>query len=177
MLCVRVRLLVAVLGVGALALLAGCAGEEEQGGLQAARPGPGATVGGEIDQIELLFDDIVAEAQGTVTGPDGADLDAEFVIDNQIRVLVELAEPLDVSGEYAVRSEVVSVVDDRVEESYVFTYDPAAEAPQLVFPPEEGSGSPWLLVTLIAVGVIVIVVLIARLVVSVRRLRSAPPPE
>ncbi len=163
-----------VLGVGVLGVLAGC-GEEEQGGLQAASPGPDALVGGEIDQIELLYDDILAEVDGTVTAPDGAELDAEFVIDNQIRVLVELGEPLSVSGEYTLRSEVVSVVDDRVEESYVFTYDPAAASPQLVFPPEEDSGSPWLLWTLVGVGVILIVVLIARLMVSMRRLRSSPP--
>ena len=134
-------------GVCLLGLLAGC-GEEEQGGLQAASPGPDAVVGGEIQQIELLYDDILATVGGEVTGPDGEALDVEFVVDNQIRALAELAEPLSEPGEYTVRSEVVSVVGDEVDESYVFTYEPDAAPPQLVFPPEDDSGSPVLFWTL-----------------------------
>ena len=94
----RVRRLVAGVGV-VLLLLAGC-GEEEQGGLEGASPGPDAVVGGEIYQIELLYDDILAEVDGAVTGPDGAELGAAFVIDNQIRALIELDEPLTAPGEY-----------------------------------------------------------------------------
>jgi len=170
----RCRRILGALSVVALAVLAGC-GEEEQGGLQGASPGPDATVGGEIDQIELLYDDILAEIDGTVTGPDGAELGAEFVIDNQIRALVELDEPLSVPGEYTVRHIVVSVVDDRVDDSYTFTYQPDAAPPQLVFPPEEDSGVPWLIWTIAVVGAIVIVVLIARLLLSMRRLRTPTP--
>ena len=169
----RVRRLVAGTVV-ALLLLAGC-GEEEQGGLQGASPGPDAVVGGEIDQIELLYDDILAEVDGTVTGPDGAELGATFVIDNQIRALIELDDPLTAPGEYTVRHVVISVVDDRVEDSYTFTYQPDAAPPQLVFPPEEDSGAPWLLWTIAIVGAVVIVVLIARLLTSVRRVKGRAP--
>jgi hypothetical protein len=170
-----VRAVVMVLGIGLLGMLAACGEEEEQGGLQAASPGPDATVGGEIDQIELLYDDIITTVEGMVTGPSGQSLDAEFVVDNQIRALIELAEPLNEPGEYTVRSAVVSVVGDEVDESYVFTYEPDAAPPQLVFPPEEDAGSPWLLWTLIVVGAAVIIVLLARLVASMRRLRESPP--
>lgn len=161
-----------VVGAGVLAVLAGC-GEEEQGGLQAASPGPEAIVGGEIDEIELLYDDIIATVGGEVTGPDGAQLEAEFVVDSQIRVLIELAEPLDEAGEYTVRSGVVSAVGDEVNESYVFTFEPDAAAPQLVFPPED-SGAPWLIWTIAVIGATVIVVLIVRLLASMRRLRTRP---
>ncbi len=166
------RALGMLLGVCVLGAFAGC-GEEEQGGLQAASPGPDAIVGGEIDQIELLYDDIITAVGGTVTGPDGEVLDAGFVIDSQIRALVQLAEPLSEPGEYTVRSAVVSVVGDEVDESYAFTYEPDAAPPQLVFPPEEDSGSPWLFWSLVAAGVVVIAVLIGRLLVSMRRLRGA----
>lgn len=163
----------AVLGIFVLGVLAGCAAEE-QGGLQGASPGPDAVVGGEIDQIELLFDDIIATVRGEVIAPNDEPLDAEFVIDSQIRVVIELAEPLTAAGEYTVRSSVVSVVGDQVDESYVFTFAPDADPPQLVFPPED-SGSPWLIWTIAVVGGIVIVALIARLLVSVRRLRRTAP--
>jgi len=169
------RAVAMVLGVGLLGVLAGC-GEEEQGGLQAASPGPDATVGGEIEQIELLYDDILTTVGGTVTGPSGEPLGAEFIVDNQIRALIELAEPLSEPGEYTVRSEVVSVVGDEVDESYVFTYEPDAALPQLVFPPEDDSGSPVLFWTLVVTGAAVIVILLGRLFVSMRRLRGSAPP-
>ena len=169
------RAVVLVLGIGLLGVLAACGEEEEQGGLQAASPGPDAIVGGEIDQIELLYDDIITTVDGMVTGPSGESLAAEFVVDNQIRALVQLAEPLSEPGQYTVRSAVVSVVGDEVDESYVFTYEPDAAPPQLVFPPEEDAGSPWLLWLLVVAGAVVIIVLLARLVVSMRRLREPPP--
>lgn len=162
-----------VLGVVAFGALAGCGEEEEQGGLQGASPGPDAVVGGEIDQIELLYDDILAEVDGSVTGPDGDELGADFVIDNQIRALVELDAPLSVAGEYTVRHVVVSVVDDRVEESYTFTYEPGAAPPQLVFPPDDDSGSPWLLGALVLAGGVALLVLLGRLLASMRRLRAS----
>ena len=160
-----------LLGVCVLGAFAGCGEEEQQGGLQAASPGPDAVVGGEIDQIELLYDDIIATVGGTVTGPDGEVLDAEFVIDNQIRALVQLTEPLSEPGEYTVRSVVVSVVGDEVDEVYVFTYEPDAAPPQLVFPPEEDSGSPVVFWSLVAAGAAVIAVLIGR---RCRRRAAAP---
>jgi methionine-rich copper-binding protein CopC len=168
------RALGIVAAAGALALLAGC-GEEEQGGLQAASPGPEATVGGEIDQFELLFDDLVESVEGEVTGPDGVAIDAGFVVDSQIRVLVELAAPLDQPGQYTVRSEVESAVGDQVSESYVFTFEPDAAPPQLVFPPEDDSGSSLLFWSLVAAGAAVILVLLSRLLISMRRMRTPPP--
>lgn len=166
----RLRGLVGVLGVALLGVVAGCS-EDEQGGLQGASPGPDAVVGGEIAEIQLLYDDIITTVDGSVTAPDGDELSAEYVVDTDIRALIELAEPLTVSGEYMVRHEVVSVVGDRVEDSYEFTYEPSAAAPQLVFPPED-SGSPWLLWAIAIVGSIVLAVLIWRLVASMWRLRG-----
>ena len=169
------RAVVMVLGIGLLGMLAACGEEEEQGGLQAASPGPEATVGGKIDQIELLYDDIITTVDGVVTGPSGESLDAEFVVYNQIRALVELVKPLSEPGEYTVRSAVVSIVGDEVDDLYAFTYQPDAAPPQLVFPPEEEAGSPWFLWTLIVAGAAVIIVLLARLGVSMRRLRESSP--
>jgi len=163
----------AVVGVVLLVVSAAGCTNEEQGGLQGASPGPGAVVGGEIDRIELLYDDIIVSADGSVTDPDGDELDATFVVDSDIRAVVDLAAPLDPPGEYTVRHVVGTADGDRVEASYSFTYDPAASPPRLVFPPED-TGPPWLLWTVAVVGLIVIGVLGWRLLRSMARVRRMP---
>ncbi|MGA9277368.1 copper resistance CopC family protein [Ilumatobacter sp.] len=166
------RLFTGVIGAVALVLGAAGCGGDEQGGLKGASPGPDAVVGGEIAEIELFYDDIVVAIDGSVTDPTGTELGAEFVIDTDIRSVVELAEPLGTPGEYTVRHVVDAVDGDRVEASYSFTYDPDAPPPQLVFPPED-SGSPWLLWLVALVGVAVVGVLGWRLLASMARVKSA----
>ena len=164
------------LAVVAFLPVAGCSGEE-QGGLEGASPGPDAVVGGEVVEIVLFYDDIIVAVDGSVTGPDGTELAAEYLIDTDIRAVVELDEPLSAPGQYEVRHVVDAVDGDRVEERFSFTFEPDAPAPQLVFPPEE-SGWPWLLWLIGVIGLVVIGVAGWQLLRSMARLRapSEPPP-
>ena len=173
----RVRSVIA-LAVVALCAAAGCSAEE-QGGLEGASPGPDAVVGGDITEIVLFYDDIIVAVDGAVTGPDGTELAAEYLIDTDIRAVVELAEPLSAPGEYGVRHVVDAVDGDRVEARFSFTFDPGAPPPQLVFPPED-SGWPWLLWLIGVVGVALIGVAGWQLLRSMARLRTSsesPPTD
>lgn len=146
-------------------------------GLAAASPGPGATVGGTIDEIQLFYGDLITAIDGSVTAPDGAVLDTTFVLTSDIEATISLGSSLDVPGEYAVRHNVISIDGDRVEAAYLFTYDPAAPAPQLVFEDDE-PGRPWI-IWLVAAGGVAVIVFAARLVVSIRRrnqVRAAASP-
>lgn len=158
------------------AVAAGC-GAEEQGGLEGASPGPDAVVGGEVTQIELFYDDIVIAADGSVTGPDGAELVTEFRVDTEISVVAEFDEALSDPGDYSVRHVVEAVDGDRVEDSYTFTFDPSAPPAQVVFPEEEDAGTPWLVWTIALAGVAVIAVLGWRLLRSMAELRSTSRPR
>jgi hypothetical protein len=165
--------------VAVVVLLVACGGEE-QGGLEGSSPGPAAVVGGDIDQFELFFDDIVVAIDGTVTDPNGAELAAEWVLDTDIRVLVKLDEALSEPGEYDVVPIADAVDGDRVEESFSFTFDPAAADPQLVFDSDGESGFPWLLWLVGALGVALVAVVGRQFLVSMARLRSAQrttPPD
>lgn len=165
------RLFCAVVGITLLVALAAGCGSDGQGGLKGASPGPDATVGGEIDQIELFYDDLVVAADGSVTGPDGAELATVFRIDTEISVIIELGDVLTEPGEYTVRHAVDTAAGDRVEDSFSFTFDATAPPPRLVFPPES-SGTPWLLWAIALVGVAVIGVLGWRLLRSMANVRS-----
>jgi hypothetical protein len=166
----RRRLVVASTALLFVGAVTGCA-EEEQGGLEGASPGPGAVVGGEIDRIQLFYDDIIVAADGSVSGPDGSELASEFVVDSEISAVAELDGPLDQPGDYEVRHVVDAVDGDRVDDSYTFTYDPTAASPQLVFPPED-SGVPWLLWLVALAGAVAIGVAGWRLMRSMAQLRS-----
>ncbi|NND76339.1 MAG: hypothetical protein HKN44_15180 [Ilumatobacter sp.] len=159
----------------ALAAMITCAGvAAAHAGLGAASPAPGATVGGEITEIQLRYASTVVDVTGSVTDPAGAVIDTEFVQTSALAVTIELASPLDVPGEHAVRHSSTSVDDgDRVDAAYLFTYDPAAPPPQLeILEPDDGGVSPWVGVVL-ALGLVGIGVLVVRLVRSLWRLRAA----
>lgn len=148
-------------------------------GLAAASPGPGETVGGDVDLVQLFYGDLIVEFDATITRQaDGAVLDAEAVMTSEITGELRLAAPLTEPGEYAVRHTVLSIDDDVVEAAYLFSYEPSAPSPILVFlPDEEGAhddgGWAWWVWALLGVGLVVIVVLAVRLVLSVRRARDA----
>ncbi len=155
------------------AVLASPAPAQAHSGLAAASPGPGAVVGGEITEIQLFYGDIITEISGSVTDPEGRELDTDFNMLNEIEVTVELAEPLSTPGEYAVRHTVLSIDGDVVEAAYLFTYEPTAPPPQFIFLPEsdeesDGGRSVWFWI-LLGGGSAIIAVLAARLLVSIRR--------
>ncbi len=169
-----VRRLVGVVGLFVVSVLAPASAAVAHSGLAAASPGPGSVVGGEIDEIQLLYADIIVSIDGSVTAPDGNVVDATFVMNSDIEATVELAARLDQAGEYAVRHEVLSVDGDPVDGAFLFTFDPDAPAPQLVFVPED-DGLAWYVWAIIGIGLVVIVVLAWRLVGSIRRQRATHP--
>ncbi|MEL6891150.1 MAG: copper resistance protein CopC [Actinomycetota bacterium] len=168
-------LLVMVVSLAAVAAVSlGAVGvARAHSGLAAASPGPGAIVGGDIQLIQLFYGDLIVEFDATVTDPDGVELDAEAVMTSEITAEIRLAEPLSTPGEYAVRHTVLSIDDDVVPAAYLFTFDPDADPPILIFVEEsDDEGWAWWAWLLIGVGVLLIVVLAVRLVLAIRRSRS-----
>lgn len=151
--------------------LAGSPAVSAHSGLAAASPGPGARVGGTIDEIRLFYGDLITTIDGSVTAPDGTMLDTTFVITSDIEATISLGSRLDVPGEYAVRHNVTSIDGDRVEAAYLFTYDPSAPAPQLVFSDDE-PGRSWA-IWIIAAGGLAVIVFAVRLAMSLRRRNNA----
>ncbi len=160
-------------------VLAGSSTVFAHSGLAAASPGPGSTVGGRIDEIQLYYGDFIAAIDGSVTAPDGTVLDTTFAMTSDIAATINLGSRLDTPGEYAVRHNVTSIDGDRVEAAYLFTYDPTAPAPQLVFNDDDRS-RPLALWLVAGTGGAVIAVLATRLAISLRRrhhaTQTAPPP-
>jgi methionine-rich copper-binding protein CopC len=161
--------LIALIGLGAFATTA-----LAHSGLGAASPAPGSRVGGEITQIQLRYSSTVTDVDGSITDPDGNVVESEWVQDGNLRVAVNLAEPLATPGQYAVRHISTDVEDnDRVEAAYLFTYDPAAPPPQLeIIPEDDGFAWIWLV---IGVGGVVIALLAWQLYRSMQRARQATP--
>lgn len=162
-----------VVGLMVVGVLAPASAASAHSGLAAASPGPGALVGGEIDEITLLYADIITSIDGSVTAPDGTVVDSTFVMDSEIEATIELSAPLDQVGEYAVRHEVLSIDGDPVAGAFLFSYDPAAPPPQIAFLPDvDDGGVAWYVWVIGGVGVVVIAVLAWRLVRSIRRQRA-----
>lgn len=139
-------------------------------GLGAASPSAGSIVGGEITELQLRFNSTVADVEGSVTDPNGDIVESAWVQDGNLRVVVTLAEPLAVPGEYAVRHTTTDVQDnDRIQAAYLFTFDPTAAPPQLEIISDD-AGFPWIWVVL-GVGVIVIGALGWQLSRSLKRAR------
>jgi methionine-rich copper-binding protein CopC len=140
-------------------------------GLGAASPAPGSRVGGDITEIQLRYNRTVSDVSGSVTDPNGDELDTEFVQDGNLRVTIVLDAALSIPGEYAVRHISTDVADDdTIEAAYLFTYDPTAPPPTLEIVPDSG-GFPWVWVILLG-GLVVIAVLAWRLRRSLQQSRS-----
>lgn len=155
----------ALLGLGTVA--------HAHSGLAAASPGPGATVGGDITEIQMFYGDIIVTFEATVTSPSGTEIDVSTEMLSDIQGLITLAAPLSEEGEYAVRHTITSIDTDVVESAYLFSYQAASPAPQVIFLPEEEEGSPWIVWAAVGVGAVAIAVLAWRLIASIRRGRSA----
>ena len=127
-----------------------------------------------MSTIQLFYGDIIVSFDATITRQaDGELLEAEAVMTSEITGELRLAEPLSEPGEYAVRHTVLSIDDDVVEAAYLFSYEPDAPEPILVFLPDDDEGGlAWWAWTIIGVGAVVIIVLVVRLILSIRRARA-----
>lgn len=175
------RLAIALIA-SVLAVVAGAMGSHlvhAHSGLAAASPGPGATVGGTVDRIQIFYGDIITTFDATLTlQSSGEQIAGTAEMLSDIEAVIALDEPLSVDGEYAVRHTITSFDGDVVEAAYLFSYEADAAPPRLIFVEEEdddGGTSPivWIVA---GVGAAVIVVLAIRLIVAIRRRQAAVSP-
>ena len=132
-----------------------------------AEPGPGATVGGEIDQVAIIFPELMSPEDMliTVSDPQGAEvaLRSEVTLDDNEQVARVQIEPLTEPGEYRVDYRISGVDGVTSPGAYVFTFDPSADPPVSVPVPEPvltASGGPnWgaFALGLVAAGLILLV--------------------
>ena len=116
-----------------------------------AEPGPGSTVGGEIDEIAIVFPEIMTgeDLFIVVTGPDGAEVPAVEAarLDRDQQVARVAITPLTEPGQYRVDYRVAGVDGVTTPGAYVFTYQEGAEPPDPVPVPEPvlttSSGPNW----------------------------------
>jgi methionine-rich copper-binding protein CopC len=132
-----------------------------------AEPGPGATVGGEIDEVAIVFPEIMSRDDMfiTVSDPDGDEvaLRSEVTLDDNDQVARVQIEPLVEPGEYRVDYRVSGIDGVTSPGAYVFTFEPSADPPVSVPVPEPvltASGGPnWgaFALGLVAAGLILLV--------------------
>jgi methionine-rich copper-binding protein CopC len=132
-----------------------------------AEPAPGATVGGEIDEVAIIFPELMSP-EGmyiTVSDPHGAEVQARsaVMLDDNDQVARVRIEPLTEPGEYRVDYRVAGIDGVTTPGAYVFTFEPSADPPISVPVPEPvltASGGPnWgaFALGLVAAGVILLV--------------------
>jgi methionine-rich copper-binding protein CopC len=132
-----------------------------------AEPAPGATVGGEIDEVAIIFPELMSP-EGmyiTVSDPQGAEVQARsaVMLDDDDQVARVRIEPLTEPGEYRVDYRVAGIDGVTTPGASVFTFEPSAAPPISVPVPEPvltASGGPnWgaFSLGLVAAGVILLV--------------------
>ncbi len=114
-------------------------------------PASGSTVGGDIERIDIVFGDLVANAVVTVTGPDGV-VEGEMVQAEGQVVAFGLDGKIKTEGQYKVEFEFDSINDaDFVELEFAFEYEDGAPEP---LPVVAGAGQSDSTASNIAVGLL-----------------------
>lgn len=116
-----------------------------------AEPAPGATVGGEIDEVAIIFPELMSPDGMfiTVSDPQGAEVElrSEATLDDDDQVARVRIEPLSEPGEYRVDYRVAGIDGVTTPGAYVFTFEPSADPPVSVPVPEPvltaGGGPNW----------------------------------
>lgn len=131
-----------------------------------AEPGPGATVGGEIDEVAIIFPELMSPDGMfiAVSDPNGdvVALRSDVTLDDNEQVARVRIEPLSEPGEYRVDYRVAGIDGVTSPGAYVFTFDPSADPPVSVPVPEPvltAAGPNWgaFALGLVAAGVILLV--------------------
>ena len=132
-----------------------------------AEPAPGATVGGEIDEVAIIFPELMSPDDMfiTVSDPQGAEVElrSDVTLDDNEQVARVQIEPLSEPGEYRVDYRVSGIDGVTTPGAYVFTFEPSADPPISVPVPEpvltESGGSNWsaFALGLVAAGLILLV--------------------
>ena len=132
-----------------------------------AEPAPGATVGGEIEEVAIIFPELMSPDDMfiTVSDPQGAEVElrSDVTLDDNEQVARVQIEPLSEPGEYRVDYRVSGIDGVTTPGAYVFTFEPSADPPISVPVPEpvrtESGGSNWsaFALGLVAAGLILLV--------------------
>ncbi len=115
-----------------------------------AEPAPGATVGGEIDEVAIIFPELMSPdgMAIAVSDPDGAEVPqlSSVTLDDNEQVARVQIEQLTEPGEYRVDYRVSGIDGVTTPGAYVFSYEPSADPPVPVPVPEPvltASGPNW----------------------------------
>lgn len=142
------------------------------GGIVQGVPGPGQSVGGTVENVQLLFAEPVNEAVVTVEDSNGVLLAG--TLNQPVSNLLELSTGgITVEDDYIVRYSVT--FDDGVEfnSAYQFTYSESSPAPLPIDPASvalsRGLSAPGLLIGLAAA---IVLLLLLRLVLRLKQFRS-----
>jgi methionine-rich copper-binding protein CopC len=118
--------------------------------LVASSPADGQTVGGLMEQIDLVFNEAVNAPRVTVSGPDGANVDAVVTQPSPNHLRISLVSPLEVEGNYRVDYELISADEDPLSLALDFSYenaaDPALPVVASVVVEAQGGGYTWIIV-------------------------------
>ena len=114
-------------------------------------PASGATVGGDIERIDIVLGDTVANAVMIVTGPEGP-VAGEMVQADGLVIALGLDDKIETEGQYKVEFEFDSINDeDFVELEFAFNYEEGAPDP---LPVVAGAGKQDSSASTIAIGLL-----------------------
>lgn len=133
---------VGLLLVGPLVAAAGA-----HASLVASSPADGQSVGGSMEQIDLVFNEAVNAPRVTVSGPDGAEVAAVVTQPSPNHLRITLASPLEIEGDYRVDYQLISADEDPLSLTLDFAYekgaDPALPVVASVVAEAQGGGYAW----------------------------------
>ena len=141
--------------------------------LVASSPANGQSVGGSMEQVDLVFNEAVDAPRVTVRGPDGGEVDVLVTQPSPNHLKISFVSPLTVEGSYRVDYQLISADEDPLSLTLDFAYehgaDPALPVVASVVSEAQGGGYAWFGVGGLA---LVVAVLGLRFVRSRRALRQ-----
>ena len=164
------RLIAALAGVSGLWLLALASPAGADAVLVASSPSAGAIVGGDVVEVQIVFNELVTGGDIAIEGPDGS-----VALLGQTRegqVLSARFEPLTIEGRYSIRYSLISADTDPVAGSIGFDFRVDGPAPLPVSVPAIETGASPLLVGAVTIGLAVVVMLAGQTFLRTQRLRQ-----
>ena len=143
------------------------------GGIVQGVPGPGQSVGGVVENVQLLFAEPVDEAVVTIEDATGVVLPG--TLDQPISNLLELStDGIVLDGDYIVRYSVTFEDDVEFSSAYQFTYSKDSPAP-LPIDPASVAFSSGVSVSSLLIGLAagIVGLLLLRFMLRLNKLRSA----
>ncbi len=162
------RFVGAVVAVLWLLALASPAGADAV--LVTASPADQAIVGGDVVEVQIVFNELVTGGDIAIEGPDGS-----VALLGQTRegqVLSARFEPLTIEGRYSIRYSLISADTDPVSGAIGFEFRADGPAPLPVSVPALETGASPLLVGAVTIGLAVVVLLAGQTFLRTQRVRK-----